>query len=150
MYKSLSTLSLKPESSPSNSKKALLGMKEVGILIYELFTPTPTQVLWGFIIERQLVLLMLSVKKWSVGLDQRKKNSMRAHSGSRNLLSSHQELRKQRELAKIHIKMTNPAQTSLVNEDHLADLFKGCPFHSRTPELRQNLLMDKSPDNQAL
>lgn len=46
--------------------------------------------------------------------------------------------------------MTNPPQTSLFNEDHLAELFKGCPLYLLPPEFRQALLMDKSPDNQTL
>lgn len=45
--------------------------------------------------------------------------------------------------------MTNPAQTSLVNEDHLAYLFKGCPFHPE-PQSLHKPLMDQSPDNQTL
>lgn len=66
---------------------------------------------------------------------------MGARSGSQNLLSSYQELREWRELAKIHIKMTTqPKPLSLMSEV--------CPLHPLTPELRQALLMDKSPDNQ--
>lgn len=46
--------------------------------------------------------------------------------------------------------MTKQPETSLLNEDHLAELFKGCPLHPLTPEIRQALLTDKSSDNQTL
>ena len=86
----------------------MLGLKEAGILIYELFTLT--QVLWGFPMERQMIgswffwccLLTSHLLDWT------QKSSMGDHSGSYNLLSSYQELREWRGLAKTHIKMTNP------------------------------------------
>lgn len=54
---------------------------------------------------RQLAFLMLSVNKWSIGLDQ--KAPRETTPGSYNLLSSYQGS-ENRGLAKIHIKMTNP------------------------------------------